>query len=211
MLKPPLRQWFCAALVAFCGLTLLAATSAEAGRAVRSSGQHVKSGHGAGFHQQRHSSRRHLNRGHFNHRHFKGKRFDRHRVRGNVVRRADRKRRHRRLTGYGYGYGYRGSYGYGGYYGYRDYPRTAPSYRSEPTVTVQPYESRPVTPKWVHVGGGGVASFTAEGLDAESGPGKNCLSVKTQITVDGKPMDAFGRACLLADGSWELRPSEETE
>ena len=194
-MKPPSRQRFCAALVALCGMTLLAASSAEAGSAVRSSGQQVKGGHGAAFHQQRHSNRRH----------FKGKRFDRHRARGNVVRRADRKRRHRRLSGYGY------SYGYGGYYGYRDYPRTEPRYRSETTVTVQPYESRPVTPKWVHVGGGGVAPFTAEGLNAESGPGKNCLSVKTQITVDGRPVDAFGKACLLADGSWELRPSEENE
>jgi hypothetical protein len=35
--------------------------------------------------------------------------------------------------------------------------------------------------------------------------------VKTQITVDGNPMDAFGEACLSADGAWVLRPSQGNE
>ncbi len=179
---------------------LLSAPPALAGKGkpnvVRSSGQHVTGGHKAG--------RAHLRQS--RHDHFKAKRFDRRRSRPNVVRRTDRKRR----PYYGSRYSSRYSYGYSWSYPYRDAPRSGSSYRPETEVTVQPYENRPVTPKWVHVGGG-VAPFTSEGLDAGGGLGANCLSVKTEITVDGRPMDAFGEACLLADGTWQLKPAQEDQ
>ncbi len=121
------------------------------------------------------------------------------------MRRRDDKRRILNVPNYYYGYdrGYR----------YRDTPRTEPSYRSEASAAVQSYQDRPVTPKWVHVGGtdGALGLSTAEGLYADGGLHRNCLSVKTEITVDGKPMAAFGEACLSADGTWELKPSEQNE
>ena len=57
----------------------------------------------------------------------------------------------------------------------------------------------------------GSGSSPGPGSTPGDGAGRNCLSVKTEITVDGKPVDAFGEACLLADGSWRLRPTEATD
>ena len=188
-------------MVGACCLLLGALPPAHAGNSkqnvTRSSGQHVTGGHRAGHAHVRQSR----------HGHFKSKRLDRRRARPNVVRRADRKRR----PYYGSRYSSRYSYGYGSGYRYRDDVRSESRYRPETDVAEQPTEHRPVTPKWVHVGSGGVAPFTAEGLHAGGGAGDNCLSVKTEITVDGRPMDAFGEACLLADGSWQLNPARETE
>lgn len=198
MRKALSRYRLCAVPVAICCLVALAAAPAEAGQLVRSSGQQVHGGHGVAQ----------AGASHLRHGRYKARRFDRHRVRPNVVRRADRKRRHRHVSRYAYGYG--GYYGYGGGYRDRAYPRNEPGYRSETEAAVQPHENRPVTPKWVHVGGG-VAPFTAEGLPAGGGLRTNCLSVKTEITVDGRPVDAFGEACLLADGTWQLKPAQETE
>ena len=78
---------------------------------------------------------------------------------------------------------------------------------------MQPYQARPVTPKWVSVGSAdnALGAYSAEAPKADGAAGKNCLSVKTQITVNGKPYDAFGEACLVADGTWEFRPSEKKD
>ena len=181
---------FCTALLAVCCLTISAVPEALAGKGksqakvVRSSGQHVKGGHGFSFGQ---------------------KRFHKQSKRRGVVRRRDRKRRHSYSSGYYYGYdrGYR----------YRDYPQPAPSTQSEASAAAPSYQDRPVTPKWVHVSGtdGALGLSTTEGLYADGWLRGNCLSVKTEITVDGKPMDAFGEACLSADGTWELTPSEQSE
>ena len=192
MRQAPSRYRLCVVPAAICCFVLLAATPSEAGRLVRSSGQHVKGGHGL----------THVGAGRFRHGHLKAKRFDRRRARPDVVRRADRKRRPY--------YGTRYSYGYGWSYPYRDATRSESRYRPETNVARQPYEDRPVTPKWVHVGGG-LASFADEGPVAGDGLGTNCLSVKTDITVDGTPMEAFGEACLLADGTWQLKPTQDTE
>jgi hypothetical protein len=181
---------FCTALLAVCCLTISAAPEAHAGKGksqakvVRSSGQHVKGGHGFSFGQ---------------------KRFHKQSKRRGVVRRRDRKRRHFNAPSYTYSYnrGYR----------YRDYPQPAPSTQSEASAAAPSYQDRPVTPKWIHVSGtdGALGLSTTEGLYAEGGLRANCLSVKTEITVDSKPMEAFGEACLSADGTWELRPSEQNE
>jgi hypothetical protein len=144
----------------------------------------VKGGHGFGFGQ---------------------KRFHKQSKRKGVVKRRDRKRRHLNAPSYTYSYnrGYR----------YRDYPQPAPSYQPEASAAAPSYQDRPVTPKWVHVSSldGALGPSTLEGSYAEGGLRRNCLSVKTQITVDGKPMDAFGEACLSADGTWELKPSQGNE
>jgi hypothetical protein len=171
-------------------LTLSAAPEAHAGKGkgkpnvVRSSGQHVKGGHGSSFGQ---------------------KRIHKQSKRRGVVSRRDRKRRHFNAPGYYYSYN-RG-------YSYRDTPTSEPSYRSEASAAVPPYQDRPVTPKWVHVSGtdDALGLSTTEGSYAEGGLRRNCLSVTTEITVDGKPMNAFGEACLSADGTWELKPSEQNE
>ncbi len=180
----------CAALLAVCCLTISAAPEAVAGKGkgkpnvVRSSGQHVTGGHGSSFGQ---------------------KRFHKQSKRRGVVRRRDPKRRHFNAPSYYYSYnrGYR----------YRDTPRSEPSYRSEASAAVPSYQDRPVTPKWVHVSGtdDALRFSTAEGLYADGGLRRNCLSVKTEILVDGKPFDAFGEACLVADGTWEFRPSEQND
>jgi hypothetical protein len=171
-------------------LILSAAPEAHAGQGkskanlVRTSGQHVKGGHGFSFGE---------------------KRFHKQSKRTGVVRRRDRKRRHFNAPNYTYGY-------YSGYR-YRDYQQPAPSTQSEASAAAPSYQDRPVTPKWVHVSGtdGALLPSTTEGLYADGGLRGNCLSVKTEITVDGKPMDAFGEACLSADGSWQLKPSEQNE
>jgi len=176
-------------------LTLSAASEAHAGKgksqakAVRSSGQHVKGGHGISFGQKR----------------FHKQRFHKHSKRTGLVRRRDRKRRHSYASGY--------YYGYGSGYRYRDYPQPAPSAQPEASAAAPSYQDRPVTPKWVHVGGtdGALGLSTTEGLFADGGLRGNCLSVKTEIAVDGQPMDAFGEACLSADGTWVLKPSEQNE
>lgn len=183
-------------MIAASCLLLSAAPPAQADKGkpnvVRSSGQHAAGGHRAG--------RAHFRQSRFGH--FGPKRFDGRRARPNVVRRADRKRRPY--------YGSRYSYGYGWSYSYREVDRSEPRYGPETGVAVQPQEDKPVTPKWVHVGDG-VAPFAAEGPVAGDRLSANCLSVKTEITVDGRPMDAFGEACLLADGTWQLNPAQEAD
>jgi hypothetical protein len=180
-------------LAVFC-VTLPAVPEVHAGKGkpgfVRVSKQHVRSGRGSGFAQKR--SHKRSERPDF------------------VKRRAQRRGNH-----YGSGYGYGSSYGYG-YdrgYRYRDYQQPAPSYRPEASAPVQSYQDRPVTPKWVHVSSldDDLGPSTLEGSYAEGGLRRNCLSVKTQITVDGKPMDAFGEACLSADGTLDLKPSQGNE
>ena len=84
----------CVVLLAVCGLMVLAASPAEAGRAVRKSDQHAKGRHGGAVHHHRH----------FKKDRFAAKRFKHRRSRGNVVRRAERPRRHYHLSRYPYGY-----------------------------------------------------------------------------------------------------------
>ncbi len=193
MREAPSLKCLCAALFAVCCLTLSTVPLAHAGKGkpnvVRTSGQHVKGGHGSAFDLLRHSRQgRH-----------KRKRFDKHDRRLSFVKRQKHKRRHAYVPTYYYGYR-RGNR-------YRDYTRSEPSYRPEKTEVVQPFQDRPVTPKWVHVGSLDSSPLAAKG----GGPGRNCLSVKTEITVDGELLDAFGQVCLLADGTWELRPSEQAD
>lgn len=118
-----------------------------------------------------------------------------------VKRRRDRRRPFYVPTGYYYGPAYP--------YGYQ--PAAVPSYPAQASTPAPAYEPPPVTPKWVHVGDDIGTAGSAQGAAGGSGLGRNCLSVKTQITVDGAPVDAFGEACLLADGSWELQPSKQSD
>jgi len=203
---------FCAVLVAICGLILPAVPLAHAGKGkpnvVRTASHHVKGGRVS--HIRFHSR---SGRGYFKQTgrgYFKQKRFHKRSKHSGYAKRRDRKRHHRKRR---YSHGSIYYYGYGRDDRYRDYPRYEPIYRSETRPAVQPYSARPVTPKWVHVGstGGALGSYTAEAPNAESGIRRNCLSVKTEITVDGNPVDAFGDACLLADGTWEFRPLERND
>jgi hypothetical protein len=188
-------KYICTALFTALCLTLSTVPSAHAGKGkpnvVRVSKQHMKSSRG--FVNKHHRISR---RGH-----FKRQSFRKHRRGESFAVRRDRNR-HRRNRRYYYGSGY-----------YRDYYRSEPSYRTEASPAVQPYQRPPVTPKWVHVGSadGALGSYPAEAPNAKSGAHRNCLSVKTEILVDGKPFDAFGEVCLVADGTWEFRPSEQND
>lgn len=183
-----------AAVIVISCLTLSAAASAQAGQAkpnvFRIANQETQFGPGFTFGQP------------FRPHRFKSKRFDK--LRSSFVTFRHHRHRHRHAPVY--------YYDYDRDYGYRDEPRYQPSYRPEASVAPPAYRYGPVTPKWVHVGGDGASGLSAaEGAYAEAGPGTNCLTVKTQITVDGAPMDAFGKACLLADGTWQLRPAEAND
>lgn len=124
-----------------------------------------------------------------------------------VRRRDDRRRPFYVPVGYYYGPAY--PYGYQPNPVYTSDVGSAPGYQSQ-AGNAAPANKPPVTPKWVHVGGD-VGSGLAKGASDLGGLGRNCLSVKTQITVDGAPVDAFGEACLLADGSWGLQPSKQAD
>ena len=183
--------------VACLALGAAAAHAGGKGKAVRTAGLHGKGGHGVSFGRQ----------SQVRHGHFKSKRFHKHRKRPNVVRRSDRKRR----PYYGSRYYYGSGYGRGTRYYYD--PQPSPRIQSDPGPAAPSYRDRPVTPKWIHVGSlDGAPEFSGtEGAYGDGGFGNNCLSVKTQITVDGQAMDAFGEACLSADGAWVLRPSQDTQ
>ncbi len=189
----------CVALVTTCCLLLSAVPLAQAGKSkpnvVRTSGQHVNSGRSFTIGHHRH----------FRHGRLKLNRFHKHDKRLSFAKSRKHKRRHVYVPTYYYGYrrGYR----------YRNYPSSTPSYRSEKSDAVQPNQYRPVIPKWVHVGDidGTLGPPTIEEPYGGGGLRRNCLSVKTEITIDGKPMEAFGEACLLADGTWQLEPSEQND
>lgn len=133
---------------------------------------------------------------------FTAKHLNKHDGRPGFVKR----RKHRRRPFYvPNGYYYAPAYAYG------TQPVVTPSYPSQSSEPAPAYKPPPVTPKWVHVGDDVGFSGSAKGDADGGGLGRNCLSVKTQITVDGAPVDAFGEACLLADGSWELKPSKQTD
>jgi len=188
-------KYICTALFTALCLTLSTVPSAHAGKGkpnvVRVSKQHMKAGFASKHHR--------ISRGH-----FKRQSFRKHRRGKSFAVRRDRNR-HRRNRRYYYGYdrGYR----------YRDYPQPAPSYQSEASAAAPSYQDRPVTPKWVHVSSidDALLPSTTEAPNAKSGAHRNCLSVKTEIMVDDKPFDAFGEACLMADGTWEFRPSEQND
>jgi hypothetical protein len=185
-------KYICTALFTALCLTLSTVPSAHAGKGkpnvVRVSKQHMKAGFASKHHRISRS-------------HFKRQSFRKHRRGESFAVRRDRNR-HRRNRRYYYGSGY-----------YRDYYRSEPSYRTEASPAVQPYQPPPVTPKWVHVSSidDALLPSTTEAPNAKSGAHRNCLSVKTEIMVDGKPFDAFGEACLVADGTWEFRPSEQND
>ena len=111
-----------------------------------------------------------------------------------------------------YYYRYPRSYRYRDYK-YKDNSGSGSKYRSENDDVKQPYQTIPVTPKWVHVGDlvDAEGPSTNEGPFEESRHRRNCLYVKTEITIDGQPIEAFGNACLQADGSWQLVPSKPTD
>jgi len=113
-------------------------------------------------------------------------------------------------------YVYRGRY-YDGYernddYRYQRRRRAG----NAPTSYVSPSQSpdyRPPTFKWIQVAAqDDDTPSLGEGTPSKQGEAlTNCLSVRTQITVDGAPMDAFGKACIQADGTWRLIPSEQAQ
>ncbi len=131
--------------------------------------------------------------------------FKRHN-RSKLARRFNRRVRYRNAPTYYYDRNYR----------YRDNPGSGSKYRSENGDAKQPYQTIPfipVTPKWVHVNDLVAAEgpSTSEGPYVESRLLRNCPNVKTEIMIDGQSIEAFGDACLQADGSWQLVPSKPND
>ena len=91
----------------------------------------------------------------------------------------------------------------------RDAGDAAGSYDPAP----QTIANRPPSFKWIHVGAlDGDARSLGESAPSEDGALlSNCLSVRTQITVDGAPMEAIGKACIQGDGTWRLVPGEPAQ
>ncbi len=92
-------------------------------------------------------------------------------------------------------------------------PRRADDAPTSYDAPSQSSEYRTPTFKWIHVGALD-SDFRSLGERAPSKEGEvltNCLSVRTQITVDGAPMDAFGKVCIQADGTWRLIPTEQAQ
>ncbi len=193
--------WLCAASVAVCAVMLSLAPPAEAGKG-KSRPSFVRVGNPPGLQGPRFTVQPQFRSGR-----FQAKKFDKRRRHRGFAKRG----RHRDRPFY-VPLGYYSTPGY--VYDYRPGVVSAPGYPSEARAPAPAYETPPVTPKWIHVGDDG-GSILADGAGPGSTPGdgagRNCLSVKTEITVDGKPVDAFGEACLLADGSWRLRPTEATD
>ena len=196
------RRWLqclCSALVTICFLILPAEPSAraESGKSKFYS-SHFKHGYG-----KRGISRRYkralLDIGSS----FKSRKIFKRHNRSKFARRFNRRVRSRYVPTYYYDRDYR----------YRDNPGSGTKYRSENGDVKQPYQTIPVTPKWVHVGDlvDAEGPSTNEGTYVESRLRRNCLYVKTEITIDGQPIEAFGNACLQADGSWQLVPSKPTD
>ena len=134
---------------------------------------------------------------------FKSRKIFKRHNRSKLARRFNRRVRYRNVP----------TYYYDRDYGYRDNSGSGSKYRSENDDVKQPYQTIPVTPKWVHVGDlvDAEGPSTNEGPYVESRLRRNCLYVKTEITIDGQPIEAFGNACLQADGSWQLVPSKPTD
>ncbi len=148
-------------------------------------------------------------------RHFGGKRKQARftRQRHHKGRKHFRFGRHHRLR-QGYVYGGRYSDRYERDEDYRNKRRPRADYA--PTSNVSPSQSpdyRPPTFKWIRVGAlDGDTPSLGEGAAYKQGEAlTNCLSVRTQITVDGVPMDAAGKACIQADGTWRLIPTEQAQ
>ena len=196
------RRWLqclCSALVTICFLILPAEPSAraESGKSKFYS-SHFKHGYG-----KRGISRRYnraiIDIGSS----FKSRKIFKRHNRSKFARRFNRRVRYRNVPTYYYDRDYR----------YRDNSGSGSKYRSENGDVKQPYQTIPVTPKWVHVGDlvDAEGPSTNEGPYVESRHRRNCLYVKTEITIDGQPIEAFGNACLQADGSWQLVPSKPTD
>lgn len=102
------------------------------------------------------------------------------------------------------------------FYGDGGYPYPPP-----PAPTVSAPKSEPVSKatasdyvapgaKWISLGpgdGGTLLSGSSSSAEQRQAA-NNCLSVKTKITVEGTPMDAYGKSCKQADGTWSLSPAE---
>ena len=136
--------------------------------------------------------------------------------------RFKRQRHHngRKHLRFGRSHRLRQSYVYGGRY-YDGYERNDDDrYQrrrragNAPTSYVSPPQApdyRPPTFKWIHVAAqDDDTPSLGEGTPSKQGEAlTNCLAVRTQITVDGAPMDAFGKACIQADGTWRLIPTDQ--
>jgi hypothetical protein len=121
-------------------------------------------------------------------------------------------RQHRRGHHYVYAskhYDRRPRYNRDRYESRREVNRATGSYDTKPQTAAD----RLPTFKWIHVGAlDGDALSLGEVAPSENAARlTNCLSVRTQITVDGAPLEAFGKACVQGDGTWRLIPDEPAE
>ena len=217
------RCWFhClfAALVTACFLALPAAPSAQA---------QTRGAHGVNSSFDKAIGTGGIGRGHngrFRHGKLGLGKFDRRHGRSKFTRRRDEDRNQRERLDAGdlpedhnrsdigkrFDHGFRNSffptYGsrYRRYDDYGDYESPDDSSgqavdRSDPGSETQPQQIIPVTPKWIRVDVQVPAEGSSTGEDtyAKSSAGGSCLDGKTEITVDGKPVDAFREDCRRAN------------
>jgi len=191
----------CAVLFTTGCLMLSAAGSAHAEKGKSSvtglTKQHARGGDGFVSKDVRNSRLKHLKRQRLRkHRRLKGfaLRRDRHRYRTNL-------RVHYALGYYG---------GYARTYWDRKYYGPVPGSRTEARPAAPPDPPVPVRPKWIHIGGV-QGPYQAKAPYPRSDIQGSCLSVKTDIMVDGKLSEALGEVCLASDGAWVFMPSEKTD
>lgn len=213
-------QCLCAALVAAWFLMLPAAPPAEAQfRSFSGSNSSLgkgfgRPGIGRGHNRQIRHGKVRLHR--FRNRHSRSvidRRFDKSRFRpgtfdslgsGKRHKRSRFARRFDRRFGRGflptYGSGYRRYYEDEELENYDDPGRGAED-RSDAGSEAQPQPSPPVTPKWIHVEVlvNADGSLPGDEIVAQSGTGGNCRNGKIEITVDGKPVEAYREDCRRAN------------
>ena len=109
-----------------------------------------------------------------------------------------------------YGHGHRNRHRSGAFFGFSYYgaspyygPRYAyPRYYQPPRVIYDQPPAQYVRPDPVYVD------------PPRARPQQDCLVVReyqTQITVGGRLVDAYGNACMKADGSWERGPPKAVQ
>jgi hypothetical protein len=73
-----------------------------------------------------------------------------------------------------------------------------------------PERRRSFQAKHIHIGDDGTITedvrLSEVPVEDATGDVADCLSVQKEILVGEQELDAFGKACLQADGTWRLMP-----
>ncbi len=126
------------------------------------------------------------------------RKFHEDRERSKFDKRFDHGFRHRYFPIYGSGYR---RYDEDENFEYQEDPSGGPEDGSGTASEIQPQPSVPVTPKWIRVEVQVPAESAATVGDsyAQSGLDGSCRDGKIEITVDGKPIEAFREDCRRAN------------